>query len=394
MDRNTREFAGISAAGLLLYFSYSVSRSPIIPLFARSLGASPLLVGWIVAASTITGIFVKLPAGTLSDRFGRRALLIAGACFFAITPFLYAGVATVGALIFVRVLHGNATAIFSPTSSAAISDITDPGRRGVRMGLYASVQGVGQALGPTLGGALISLSGFHLPFLVSGVIGTVGLACVLLTVRQVSENRAERRRTRVLEGIKEVFRSRPILATSSTVASMMVVVGSYNGFFPLYAAEVLRFDPWQIGTIFTIQTTTTLLARPLMGRFSDSVGRKPLIVGALFWSSLLIASLPHLQTPLHLFVFAGAWGLGVSVVSSVAGALITDIARSSHYGAAHGTFGSIYDTGEALGPILAGIMVTHLGYGVMFLSLGVFLALCTTGFAATTFKPIASFTAN
>jgi MFS family permease len=72
MNHKGQKFAGISIAGLLLYFSNALSRSPVIPLFARSLGASIELVGWFVAASTITGIAVKLPAGTLSDHFGGR----------------------------------------------------------------------------------------------------------------------------------------------------------------------------------------------------------------------------------------------------------------------------------------------------------------------------------
>jgi MFS family permease len=164
---------------------------------------------------------------------------------------------------------------------------------------------------------------------------------------------------------------------------MMLVVGSYNGFFPLYAAEILEVDAWHIGAVFAAQTTTTLLARPLMGRFSDRVGRKPLIVGALIWSALLILLLPHLPSVGFLLVFGAAWGLGLSVVSSVAGALITDLSRRAHYGAAHGAFGAIYDIGEASGPVIAGLIVAYLGYHAMFATMGVFLALGSVAFLRT-----------
>ena len=373
MDSKGREFAGISIAGLLLYFSYALSRSPVIPLFARSLGATTQLVGWIVAASTITGIVVKLPAGTVSDHFGRKTLLLAGACFFAFTPFVYAGATSIGLLLLLRVIHGNATALFGPAASAAISDITEPSHRGIRLGLYASMQGVGQALGPFIGGALISWMGFRAPFFASGLVGCVGLACVFLSVRGRERDSTPGSRANILRGLQEVLGNRAILVTSFTVAAVMVVVGSYNGFFPLYATEVLGIDAWHTGAVFAVQTTTTLLARPLMGRFSDGVGRKPLILAALIWSAALIVFLPHLRSVAVLLAFGAAWGLGLSVISSVAGALITDLSKSAHYGAAHGAFGTIYDMGEASGPILAGLLVAHLGYGVMFTIMGALL---------------------
>jgi DHA1 family multidrug resistance protein-like MFS transporter len=384
MDHKRREFAGISIAGLLLYFSYALARSPVIPLFARSLGASPPLVGWIVAASTITGIVVKLPAGSLSDHFGRRTLLLVGACFFAFTPFFYATASSIGLLLLLRIVHGNATALFGPAASAAISDITAPSHRGIRLGLYASMQGVGQALGPFLGGVLISRVGFQAPFFLSGLVGCAGLACVFLSIRGHTPQAINSSRAKILQGLREVFGNRAILATSVTVAAMMVVVGSYNGFFPLYAMEVLGVDAWHIGAVFGVQTTTTLLARPLMGRFSDRVGRKPLILAALIWTAALIALLPHLPTSVGLLLaFGGAWGLGLSVVSSVAGALITDLSKRAHYGAAHGAFGAIYDIGEASGPILAGLVVAHLGYNVMFTAMGALLFLSSYLFLRT-----------
>lgn len=63
----TRAFVRICAAGAFFYCSYTMCRSPVLPLFARELGAGPALIGLIVGASTITGIFLKCPAGVLSD---------------------------------------------------------------------------------------------------------------------------------------------------------------------------------------------------------------------------------------------------------------------------------------------------------------------------------------
>jgi MFS family permease len=66
-----------------------MARSPVLPAFATDLGAGPELLGVIVAASTITGVFFKLPAGTLSDMLGRKRMMVLGALFFAFPPCLY-----------------------------------------------------------------------------------------------------------------------------------------------------------------------------------------------------------------------------------------------------------------------------------------------------------------
>ena len=77
----------LCAAGFVAYCSYSICRAPLLPLFARELGAGPSLIGFVMGASTLTGVFLKLPAGALSDLFGRRRLLVAGALVFATLPF-------------------------------------------------------------------------------------------------------------------------------------------------------------------------------------------------------------------------------------------------------------------------------------------------------------------
>lgn len=386
MNVHQRAFLKLAGSTFFLYFSYALARSPIIPLYAQSLGASSQIIGWAVAASTITGIFMKLPAGTLSDILGRRTLLLMGGVVFALTPFFYPLIATIAGLMILRFIHGNATAIFGPTASAAISDISAANERGARLGLYASVQGIGQTLGPLLGGFLITWQGFSTPFVTSGVIGAAGL--VLLLMFRIGSDHRERKNIvkNLLQGLREVAGNRGIMITSIAVASQMFAVGAYNAFLPLFAKDLAGLDAGKIGIIFGIQTTTTLLARPLMGKFSDRIGRKPLILAALLWCALLIALLPHLQRFELLLVFGSAWGLGSAVVSSVASAFITDLAKRAHYGAAHGAFGTIFDIGEAAGPIVAGLLVAYFGYVWMFAAMAAQLFAMSLIFLSTKFQ--------
>jgi MFS family permease len=87
-----------------------------------------------------------------------------------------------------------------------------------------------------------------------------------------------------------------------------------------------------------------------------------------------------------LLLFGVAWGFGTAVVSAVASAFITDLAKRAHYGAAHGTFGTIFDLGEAAGPIVAGMVVARLGFAWMFVVNAMQLLLTAAIFATTRFE--------
>src|SRR5512134_1291129 len=173
----------LCAAGLVAYCSYSICRAPLLPLFARELGAGPSLIGFVMGASTLTGVFVKLPAGALSDLFGRRRLLVAGALVFATLPFTYLAVSTLAWLVVLRFLHGSATAIFGPVASASLSDIAPADRRGTWLSTYSTAQGTGQALGPVLAGYFIAAGRFDLAFAMSGLIG-LGAPLIVSTWRE------------------------------------------------------------------------------------------------------------------------------------------------------------------------------------------------------------------
>jgi len=82
-------FSTLCIIGLFARFSYSLARSPVLPLFALYLGAGPEAIGFIVGISTVTGIFFKLPSGALSDIIGRKKTMMIGLLVFAVLPFSY-----------------------------------------------------------------------------------------------------------------------------------------------------------------------------------------------------------------------------------------------------------------------------------------------------------------
>lgn len=367
-----RLFVRLCAAGACAYCSYAMCRSPVLPLFARQLGAGPELVGLIVGASTVTGIFLKFPAGVLSDVLGRASLLTAGAAVFALLPFGYLPVAALPALMLLRFVHGSATAIFGPVASATLSDLAPPTRRGSWLGSYSAIQGAGQALGPVAAGALVAGTDFDRVFLVSGVTGLAAFALVARWPRTASAPAAGGARwPAFVEGAREVMADARILTTSLAQAGQFVLNGTLNAFLPLYAMDQIGLNAFQIGILFGAQTAATLAARPSFGAVSDRLGRRPLIVaglatcGAAIWAVSLATGFADLA------VIAAIYGAGLGVTTAATNAYVTDLARRARYGAAHGVFGTIYDVGDALGPIAAGFLVAAAGYRGMFRTVAV-----------------------
>lgn len=352
--------------GFLAYCSYAMCRTPMLPLVASELGATPPLVGLVVGASTLTGIVIKLPAGALSDLIGRRPLLIAATMVFTVMPFTYLGAASLAALIVLRFVHGSATAIFGPVASAMLSDMAPIARRGTWLSTYSTIQGMGQAIGPIMAGYLIAARRYDLAFLVAGAFAlATPVLAVTLSPGGVREPRTGGA-AEVVRGISEVGRHPLILMTSVAQGAQFVLNGTLNAFLPLFARDVIGVAASDIGWLFACQVVTTLATRPVMGAWSDRVGRRHVIASGIVLCSLGVG-LVSLANGLPALVAAIViYAAGAGVTTAATGAFITDLSRRARYGAAHGVFGTIYDVGDALGPILAGLLVGTLGYASMF----------------------------
>jgi DHA1 family multidrug resistance protein-like MFS transporter len=337
-----------------------------------------------MGASTLTGLFLKLPAGALSDLFGRKHLLIMGALVFATLPFTYLGVSTLAWLVVLRFLHGSATAIFGPVASASLSDIAPVARRGAWLSTYSTAQGTGQALGPVLAGYLIAAGRFDLAFIISGLIG-LGAPLIVSTWREPPARALERPSWQAFKrGVREVVSDRLVLITSAAHAAQFVLNGMLNAFLPLYGRDVLNLSGSELGWLFGLQTVTTLMVRPGIGLLSDRIGRRAVIATGLTVCSAAVFSLSLATSLSTVIVVIGTYAAGVAITTAATSAHITDITRRARYGAAHGVFGTIYDIGDALGPISAGILVATLGYAHMFQVMAAVAVTMAVAFVITT----------
>jgi MFS family permease len=251
-------------------------------------------------------------------------------------------------------------------ASASLSDVAPPDKRGTWLSTYSTIQGTGQALGPVLAGYLIATGRFDLAFLASGLIG---LAVPLIVAGWPKASHAARIRTpwpEFTRGIAEVARDRLVIVTSGAQAAQFALNGMLNAFLPLFGRDVLGLTTAELGWLFGLQTVATLAVRPVIGFVSDRAGRRWVIVAGLTTcgaAMLVLSMATNLTWTIAAILMYAA---GVATTTAATSAYITDITRRARYGAAHGVFGTIYDIGDALGPITSGLLVASLGYASMF----------------------------
>jgi len=356
--------------GGLAIFSSTMSKNPALPLFIRSLGVSEGTVGFIAAASTVVGILVSLPAGILSDLYGRKRVLLTSAFVFASAPFLYLIVRSPWQLVFVRIYHGLATAILGPVALAVVAD-TFEAKRGETMAWYSSATMVGRFLAPTIGGLLIVGQDFRWVYLGCGLAGmlTLPLAIHLPLPRQrIADSDAPTLKHSWYQLRKEasyVIKHRGILTTGVVQAAQYFAFGFMEVYLPLRLAGS-GLEAWQIGPLFTVQVLLTTLSKPLMGHLADRWGRVMLITGGLMAGTLALVLVSRVQSYILLTSSVGLFGLGVAAVTVSTAALASDLAHQDAYGAALGILSSIMDVGHSTGPMVGGLLVGAFGYATAF----------------------------
>jgi MFS transporter, DHA1 family, multidrug resistance protein len=377
-------FRFLCITGFFAIFSSTISKSPVLPLFAAHLGAEPSGVGMVAAVSALTGVLFSIPAGLMADRFGRRRMLIISSLVLSTVPFLYLFVEQIWQLAIVRFLHGFGTAIFLPVGMAFVSDLFLK-QRGEKMGWFSTATLLGRFCAPVVGGAILSsitLLGDMRFEAVYAFCGAMGIVTLWLTLRMpvVEEHHAEVRTwSRIRQAFLSVLSSRIIIVTSAVEASILFAYGTFETFVPL-SAQKAGISTAAIGVMLSAQVLTLALTKPVMGRFSDRHGRKPQIfygavMGAFCISSFALA--PSFEAMLTVSILLG---LCLSIVTSATSALIADASRCEERGSAMGVLGSIMDIGHTTGPLVAGIIASYFGFRYAFIAPGGLLLVIAFGF--------------
>jgi DHA1 family multidrug resistance protein-like MFS transporter len=362
-------------AGCLAILSSTMSKNPILPLLSESLGAQGATLGLIAAASTIPGILVSLPAGSLSDIVGSRKVMWSSAFVFATAPFFYLLVTTPMQLVIVRFYHGFATAIFVPVAGAVIVDMY-PQRKAERLSLFSSSTLVGRSLAPFLGGGILVLtnSNYHDVYWVVGAAGIATLVAVLAVFRRGTDVHPPERRS-LGPQLRSMAGDIRVLVASSVEGAQYFVYGAFEFFMVAYAQQA-GLSVGAITLMAGVPIVTVVISKPVMGGLSDRFGRFWPITAGLVMSSLPLLVIPMTSSFPVLLLTSLLYGFGFSTATSSTTALVSDISRNSASGSVMGFLGTVMDIGQALGPVVTGyVIATNAGYvGGFWLLAGVLLA--------------------
>ncbi len=368
----SRSFALITSADFVVRSAYQMGKSPLLPIYAASLGAGDLFLGFIVSVSTLTGMVLKPTFGMLSDRSGRRLWLLIGTAFFAAMPFVYRFVSSPEQLFAVRMVHGLATAIYGPVTLAYVAELSQK-RRAERLGWFSTARGAGYVVGPAVAGWMLQY-GYADPvgvFTVIGLLSAAAFVPVLLLPETARAPRAARvpLRKQVMAALGSGARSGAVWLAGGMEAGIFIAVYAVKAFVPLLALSS-GSNILVAGAFLSVQEAVHIVCKPIGGRLSDRIGFLPMAVAGMVVLGTALLILPMSATGVVMIAPAVLIGVAQAIVFPSTVALVSARVDAEHLATGMGLVGSMKNAGKVAGPIMAGVMIHWLDYGYTFAVMG------------------------
>jgi DHA1 family tetracycline resistance protein-like MFS transporter len=342
---------------------------PVLPALVGSFTSSPTeQTYWytIVAASYAVANFFGAPLlGALSDRYGRRPVLLIGFCGLALNFFATALATSAWMLVASRIV-GGAMQANAAVANAYVADITPPEERGKRFGMLGAMFGIGFILGPVIGGVLGGYN-LHLPFYFSGCLALLNLAYGYFVL---PESLAPENRRPVQWARANPFTSLYQLSQLKGAGLLLGVIACANlAQFALYTVWVLyttfRFGwgPTENGwSLFAVGIVSAVVQGGLLGRLLKRFGAPKLAVMGLTSSTLAFTLWGLCTQGWQMYVVIAVNLLGSAVAASIQG-LVSSAVDSKQQGQTMGAVSSLGSLMAVIAPAMAGPLfatVSHL----------------------------------
>ena len=331
--------------------------APFFPGFAMNLGANFTMLGFIVSIYGAVQLVTQIPVGRLSDRLGRKKILLLGLVTFTFLPPLYVYADNAFSLLLIRALGGLGASLVWPTAMALIIDQARPESRGATMGIYNAAFFSALALGPLIGGVLYDLMGLRAPFYFWAFLGMVSVAIVYRRVSEPDKEEAkiglfpekgEKGEPLIAQGYRITF-----LACCSVVLWAGVVGGFNFTMLPAYAAK-LGLSITDVGLIYLVYGGSTAVSNIYFGSQSDRGRRKLLIFTGCLAGLVSFALLLRAETMIQVVILFAGLGSGLGMGSPAAAAIIADTTCTKRRGEIYGIFNTARMSGVVVGPLIAG----------------------------------------
>lgn len=348
---------------LLAMFSTSLIL-PLIPIYAKQIGATGVIIGFSVAAYWISRIVMEIPSGFVSQRFGYYRSMAVGLGLNVVGTALSAYAVNPIQFVLARALMGIGAPLFFAVATTFVLNLFDAERRGGAMGIFQGIEFAGTIVGSTFSGYVVSVFDFRLSFLFSAGLILIALILVVVPPHIRSESvRMTASSSLSLSAMREVFWNRRLLIVSSaTFAEFIMSTGILMTVFPLYASEGLGFSLTSIGLLMGSRSVGFVVAMFSMGAISDRVGRKPVLLFGVGATAVLIAVLNFVSSFVGLVAAFFLLGITTGAIWIVCPVLAAEAVEPHQRGAAIGTYRTFFDLGSILGPIVMSAVME--GYGI------------------------------
>ena len=352
--------------------------APILPRIGEQLGVEPGPLGLLITVYSVTLAVFTLLVGPVSDRFGRRKMILIGTAAMAAVLLLHGLATSFASLLVLRALAGVAGGVLSGASVAYVGDAFPADRRGWANGWVMSGFAVGQIIGIPLGIALASAFGFRAPFVGFGVAMVGAFALAIPFLPQPPDSRSDSPLTLrgAVRGYAGLVRDRETASAAGVYLLMFAGVGLFVVYFPSWLEAALGFSQAQVSAVYVLGGVANVLAGPRAGRLSDRIGRKPVIVVASLGVGALMALMPlaALAPPAAFVGFFGIMALAASRISPLQ-ALLTEMVPAARRGAFMSLTAATGNAGFAVGSAVSGVLYAGLGFGANAVAAGVAAAL-------------------
>jgi MFS family permease len=377
----SRPFVAICAADLIVRSAYQMGKTPLLPIFAATLGATDLYLGFIVSVSTLTGMVLKPVVGLLSDRWGRRPWLLLGTMLFGVMPFFYLLIHSPGQLLAIRLVHGTATAIYGPVTVAYVVELADKSRA-ESIGWFSMARSGGYILGPALAGWLLLAFAPRFVFVIIGGLSLMAFIPILMLGETHRRSRSDEPQwpRQLGRAAGTVMQSGALWLASGLEMVMFVGLYAARTFLPLFGLTI-GLNVAQIGLYFALQESITVLLKAPGGRLGDKRGHLKTALGGMALLALAFILISTADRLWMLFLSAILAGAGQGLIAPNTIGLLSRQLHSDCLGTGLGVMGTLQNGSKVLGPVVAGLLVASLDYRGMFLVIGYGL-LATTALLA------------
>ena len=338
------------------------------PLFVTWAGGSRALAGSLTLLLTGASLVIRLVSGPLTDRFGRRAMMLAGAALYALAMLLIALHPVLGMIAAMQLMFGAGMALLTTASSAAVVDVTPPSRLGEGLGFFTLGNSVAMAIGPGLGIALIGGSGNYklVYFFAAGLLLFTALLCWNVRYQMpLAEKKARFRLSDVLE-----------VSTLPAAFLQFLVTFSFTSVVTYITSYAQEAGISGIGSFFTVYALGMILVRLVIGRIIDRRSEKLAAMVSLAVMAAAFLGIVLSRSKEALLAAAFVLGLGQGAVMPALQKAAMKNVPPQRRGAGNSTYHIFGDVGTGFGAAAWGLLLEKAGFSAIYLGAA---GLCAAG---------------